>query len=30
MKALMAIDEAKDVGQDRSKWKSVVSAYPDG
>ena len=30
MKGLMRVDEAKEVCQDRSKWKAVVSAYPHG
>ena len=30
MKGLMKVDEAKVVCQDRSKWREVVSAYPDG
>lgn len=28
--ALMRIDEGTDVCTDRSKWKAVVSAYPNG
>ena len=30
MKRLMSVDEAKVVCQDRSKWKDVISAYPQG
>lgn len=30
MKRLMNVEEAKEVCKDRSKWKSVVSAYPCG
>ncbi|KAI5639199.1 reverse transcriptase (RNA-dependent DNA polymerase) domain-containing protein [Phthorimaea operculella] len=30
MKRLMNVEEAKQVCQDRSKWKEVVSAYPYG
>ncbi|CAD0206332.1 unnamed protein product [Chrysodeixis includens] len=30
MKRLMSVDEAKVVCQDRSKWKDVSSAYPQG
>ncbi|KAI5640894.1 reverse transcriptase (RNA-dependent DNA polymerase) domain-containing protein [Phthorimaea operculella] len=30
MKRLMNVEEAKEVCQDRSKWKDVVSAYPSG
>ncbi|KAJ2951368.1 hypothetical protein O0L34_g13509 [Tuta absoluta] len=30
MKRLMNVEEAKEVCQDRSKWKEVVSAYPSG
>lgn len=29
MNALMYVVEAKDVGQDRSRWSDVVSAYVD-
>ena len=30
MKRLMKVEEAKDVCQDRGKWREVVSAYPVG
>ncbi|XP_063542355.1 uncharacterized protein LOC134750982 [Cydia strobilella] len=30
MRNVMKVKEAKEVCQDRSKWKSVVSAYPSG
>ncbi|KAI5642761.1 hypothetical protein NE865_05287 [Phthorimaea operculella] len=30
MKKMMNVEEAKEVCQDRSKWKDVVSAYPSG
>ena len=30
MKALMRVEEAREVCQDRGRWKSVVSAYPCG
>ena len=29
MKTIMKVEEAKGVCQDRSKWKDVVSAYPN-
>jgi hypothetical protein len=28
MRNLMAVEEAKGVCKDRSKWKEVISAYP--
>ena len=30
MRNVMRVDEARKICQDRSKWKSVVSAYPSG
>jgi hypothetical protein len=30
MRNLMKVQEAKDVCKDRSKWKEVISAYPNG
>lgn len=30
MKRLMTVEEAKEVCQDRSRWRSIVSAYPNG
>ena len=30
MRRCMTVDEAKEVCQDRSKWRSIVSAYPPG
>ncbi|XP_049870886.1 uncharacterized protein LOC126370141 [Pectinophora gossypiella] len=30
MKRLMNVEEAREVCQDRSKWNSIVSAYPGG
>lgn len=29
MRALMYVDEAKDVFQARSRWRVVIAAYPD-
>lgn len=30
MKAMIRVDKAKHVYQDRGKWTAMVSAYPDG
>jgi hypothetical protein len=30
MRNLMTVQEAKGVCKDRSKWKEVISAYPNG
>jgi hypothetical protein len=30
MRNLMKVQEAKGVCKDRSKWKEVISAYPNG
>jgi hypothetical protein len=30
MIVLMKVEEAKGVCRDRSKWKEVISAYPNG
>jgi hypothetical protein len=30
MRNLMTVEEAKGVCKDRSKWKEVISAYPNG
>jgi hypothetical protein len=30
MTNLMKVEEGKDVCKDRSKWKEVISAYPNG
>ena len=30
MKRLMDMNEAKEVCKDRSRWRSIVSAYPHG
>jgi hypothetical protein len=30
VRSLMKVEEARGVGKDRSKWKEVISAYPNG